>query len=131
MIPKQDEMNIPVRPIIKGSLFVFVVILLLTVLLGFLTEMGWTGTVQWSGSLYLMIIYLSVVTGAIIAGLKSGRYGWITGVGVGLVSSLLILILAILAGEAVHWPVYLVKTLVNSFIGAFGGILGVNFSNGD
>jgi putative membrane protein (TIGR04086 family) len=131
MVQKQNGNNIPVRPILKGSLFVILVILLFTVLLGLLTETGWTGTVKWSSSLYLIIIYLSIIAGSVIAGLKSARRGWITGVGVGLIGSLFILFLAILAGEMIRWPIYLIKTLINIFLGAFGGILGVNFSNAD
>lgn len=129
MAVKEIERRISIRPMLSGSVIVIIMILLATLLLGILTEFGWTGTVKWSGNLYLMIIYLSIIIGSIMAGFRSNRQGWITGIGVALLSSIFILILAMLAGEKISWPVFLAKTAINSFVGAFGGIIGVNFSH--
>lgn len=128
MNQKADNAVFPIKSMINGSFTVVLMTLLVTVVLGILTEIGWTGTLQWGGSLYLVIVYLSVVVGSIFAGLNSGEQGWITGIGVGVIGSVLIYILAMIAGEKVDYPIFLLKILINSFIGAFGGIIGVNLS---
>lgn len=120
--------SLPIKSIFKGGLTVVLVILFFTVFLGILTQMGWTGTIKWAGSLYLIVIYLSIVIGSITGGMTSGQMGWVTGIGVGLIASILILVLAMIARENIAWPIYLLKTMLNSFIGAFGGIIGVNLS---
>lgn len=131
MTEKQNAMSVPFGSILSGSLAVVLIIFAVSLLLGILTQFGWTGMLRWSNNLLMILLYGSVVIGAILAGLKSGRNGWITGVGVGVVSSFLILLLAFMVGEPVSWPVFLVKIAINAFIGAFGGIIGVNFSSGD
>ena len=129
MIQKQTRTELPIGPILNGSLTGIFLILIMTVFLGIITQFGWTGTVKWAGTLYLIVVYLAIVLGSILAGMKSGRQGWITGLGVGLLSSIFILILAAIAGENIGWPIFLLKSLVNSFVGVFGGIIGVNFAN--
>lgn len=126
---KEDEARIAIQPMISGWLMVMILIFVATLALGILTELGWTGTVKWSESLYLTIVYIAIVSGSIIAGFRSRRQGWITGMGVAFLSSIFILILAAFTGEKILWSIFLVKLMINCFIGAFGGIIGVNFSH--
>jgi putative membrane protein (TIGR04086 family) len=123
-----DQENTLVGPIIYGSLITVLTILILTTLIGILTNFGWTGTIKWSGNLYLIIVYIAVIAGSTMAGFKSHQKGWKIGAGVGIVSSLICLVFAMLLGEKIIWGVYLIKVLISSFIGTFGGIIGVNFT---
>ncbi|HOP73918.1 MAG TPA: TIGR04086 family membrane protein [Bacillota bacterium] len=129
MVEKENTMSIPFGPIMSGSLTVILIIFILALLFGVLTQLGWTGVMSWANDIWMLFIYGSVVIGAVLAGLKSGRNGWLTGAGVGVISSVFILLLAFIMGEPVNWPVFLVKIAINAFIGAFGGIIGVNFSS--
>jgi len=131
MAEKQNSLNVPIGPVLKGSLAVIMIIFVLSLGLAIVTQLGWAGMLRWSDSLWMILLYVSVVIGAVIAGLKSRRNGWLAGAGVGVLSSLLILMMGWMAGEPVHWTVFTVKLAVNAFIGAFGGIIGVNFSSGD
>lgn len=128
MISRADVAKGSFKPVFSGVLAAFMVLLISMFLLGCLTEFGWTGTIQWSDSLYLVIIYLSIIFGSVTAGLKSHQSGWLTGAGVGFFSSILLILLALGIGEKIYWPLFLGKLLLNTFIGAFGGIIGVNLT---
>lgn len=122
----QNETSFPIRPIIYGSLISIGIIIFLSLIVAVLTEFGWSGTIQWSDNLFLILTYLGVITGSIMAGLKSRERGWLTGMGSGFLSLVWTLILAVLIGNSIHWGFFLVKLLISGFIGAFGGIIGVN-----
>lgn len=124
----QNGNLLPLKPIVYGSLVSIGIIVFLTLIVTVLTEFGWTGTIQWSDNLFLILSYLGISIGSIIAGLKSREQGWLTGLGSGLLSSLWIFILAILIGNSINWGLFLIKSLISGFIGAFGGIIGVNIS---
>lgn len=128
MLQKQNDSRLPLKEIFSGSILVILVIILFSLLLGIITELGWTGITKWAGSLYLITLYLAIVIGAILAGVKSKRMGWITGLGVGIFSSILTVVFAGIMGETINWGVFVLKALINGFIGVFGGIIGVNFS---
>lgn len=124
----QNENSFPYRPIIYGSLITIGIIIILTLIATVLTEFGWIGTINWSDNLFLILTYLGVTVGSIMAGLKSREQGWLTGLGSGIISSVWLLILAMFIGENIHWGFFLTKSLVSGFIGTFGGIIGVNLS---
>lgn len=124
----QNENSFPLRPIIYGSLLSIGIVTILTLIITILTEFGWTGTIFWSDNLFLVLTYIGVTAGSIMAGLKSREQGWITGLGAGLLSSVWLLILAMVIGDTIHWGFFLTKSLISGFIGTFGGIIGVNLS---
>lgn len=124
----QNENFFPLRPIIYGSLLSIGIVTILTLIITILTEFGWTGTIFWSDNLFLVLTYIGVTAGSIMAGLKSREQGWITGLGAGLLSSVWLLILAMVIGDTIHWGFFLTKSLISGFIGTFGGIIGVNLS---
>ena len=127
----QETSLIPLKPIIYGCLIMLFTIFILTVILAITVELGWMGTIQpFSNDLYIVLFYLAVVTGSIMAGLKSGSRGWLAGIGVGLCSSIILMILTVFLGLKVNVGIYLVKVLLSSFIGIFGGIIGVNIGGG-
>jgi len=72
---------------------------------------------------------ISILTGSIIGGIRSGQKGWYTGGIIGL-SYMLFMIIAgslLFTNIAFHFGA-LFQTLVGAFIGMVGGIVGVNFS---
>lgn len=124
----QNENSFPLRPIVYGSLIVIGIVTVLTLMITLLTEFGWTGTIYWSENLFLALTYLGVTVGSITAGFRSREQGWLTGLGTGILSSVWLLILALMIGDTINWGVYLTKSLISGFIGTFGGIIGVNLS---
>lgn len=127
----QDTSLLPLKPIIYGCLIMLFTIFILTVILALITELGWTVTVQpFSNDLYIVLFYFAVVICSIMAGLKSGSRGWLAGIGVGICSSIVLMILSAILGFKANWGIYLVKSFVSSFIGSFGGIIGVNIAGG-
>jgi putative membrane protein (TIGR04086 family) len=126
---EQESPVVPIGPILYGCLVTLIVNLALTLLLAVLTELGWTATVKpYSNNLYLLIGYLSVIIGSIVAGRESLGKGWLTGLGVGVASSVVFMILNSLLTQPVIWGIFLTKTLINAFIGVFGGVIGINFA---
>ncbi len=126
---EQEHRLIPIGPILYGCLIVLVVNLVLTILFAVLTELGWLGMVQpYSNHLYLLMNYLAVITGSIAAGRESQVKGWLTGVGVGISSSVILMGISSLTALPVSWGIFFVKALINVFIGTFGGVIGVNFA---
>lgn len=128
MLQEQTELHLPLKSILLGGLAAFVMVLLLATVITIMTSFGWTGIIRWASTLYLIAGYLAIVVGAIYAGYHSKVEGWITGIGVGLVSTILFLFIALFSGTPVTWMAFLIKMLINSFIGSFGGIIGVNLS---
>ncbi len=124
----QNENSFPIRSIIYGSLVAIGIVTLLTLIITVLTEFGWTGTIYWSDNLFLVLTYLGVSTGSIMAGFRSREQGWLTGLGSGIISSVWLLLLALLLGDNVHWGFFITKSLISGFIGTFGGIIGVNLA---
>lgn len=124
----QNETPFPIRLIIYGSLISIGSITFLSLIVTILTECGWSGSIQWSDNLFLMLTYFGVIVGSIMAGLKSREQGWLIGLGSGILSSIWILFLAVLIGNSIHWGFFLVKLLISGFIGTFGGIIGINLS---
>jgi putative membrane protein (TIGR04086 family) len=114
--------------IVKGTTACFFSVIFLTMILGGLTNLGWPGMLYWSGSGYLMLVYLSLTCGSIFAGLDSRNLGWVVGMGVGLLTSFILLISILLFGEGIKWGLFIFKTFIHCFIGAFGGIIGINIS---
>jgi putative membrane protein (TIGR04086 family) len=123
----REESLIPVGTLIYGSLAAFLMVLILTTCLAVLTELGWTGTITWPNhSLYLLLLFAAVIVGSLLAGWRSREKGWAVGIGVGVISSLVWLILALFLHERIQFGVFLIKTLLSTFIATFGGIIGVN-----
>ncbi|HEY8464733.1 MAG TPA: TIGR04086 family membrane protein [Bacillota bacterium] len=116
------------RSILIGGLTVLLGMVLLTVVLGTLTHLGWPGLLNCSNTFYLVMFYLALVTGSVYAGFNSQSMGWLTGAGVGLFASVLLLMISILTGPAVNWFFFSLKTLINCLIGALGGIIGINIT---
>jgi putative membrane protein (TIGR04086 family) len=126
MVSESESSMASIRPTVIGSLSGFFLTTLIVVLLAIITEIGWTGLIFLPRSFYLLPFYVGLISGSIIAGKLGQEKGWITGVGVGLVSSILLLILSLIFGGGINWAVFAVKVIINCFIGAFGGIIGVN-----
>jgi putative membrane protein (TIGR04086 family) len=124
----QNETSFPIRSIIYGSFISIGIIIFLSLIVTILTEFGWSGIIQWSENLFLSLTYLGVITGSILAGLKSREQGWLTGMGTGILCSVWVLILVLLIGNSIHWGFFLVKLFISGFVGTFGGIIGVNLS---
>jgi putative membrane protein (TIGR04086 family) len=120
--------NVFYGPIVKGVGAGFCCVILFTIGLGLLTNAGWQGMLHWSNGAYLLLVYFSIVCGSVVAGLFSRNLGWIAGMGVGLVISLLLLINVLLSGEGIKWLFFIFKTFIHCFIGAFGGIIGINIA---
>lgn len=123
---QNNDNSISYRSIFKGGLVVLLVIVFLTIALGTLTHLGWPGLLNSSDTFYMVMLYLALVSGAIYAGYSSKNLGWVSGLGVGLVASVLFLIVTILSGEPFNWLIFLLKLVLNSFIGALGGVIGIN-----
>jgi len=117
-----------VKPIFFGVISALFVIIIGVVILGILTEFGWTGSLEWPGTLYSLFVYLAIVIGSVTAGLKSGKQGWLTGMGVGIASSFCFFIFAVWFGNKIYWPLFPLKVFISAFIGIFGGVIGVNFA---
>lgn len=125
----REESLFPVGSMIYGGLAVLFAVLIATVFLGILTELGWTGTITWpNNSLFLLVLYLAVIVGSIMAGWRSHQNGWAVGIGVGVISSMLFLVLVAFLPDRINLGVFLLKSFITIFIGAFGGIIGVNLS---
>lgn len=120
--------SISYSSILKGGMVVLIIMVFLTVLLGILTNFGWSGLLKWSGGLYMIVLYLALVVGSIFAGMNSSTMGWVTGMGVGIITSVMLLILTKMFGEGMNWYFFTTKSFLNCFIGAFGGIIGINLS---
>ena len=121
----------PVGAVIYGSLAAFLMASILTTFTAVFTEIGWTGTVSWpNNSLYLLLFFVSVVFGSIMAGWRSKQKGWAVGIGVAVVISFLWLILGVCFHQSIQVGIYLLKSLISIIIGTFGGIIGVNVSGG-
>jgi putative membrane protein (TIGR04086 family) len=125
-----EKIHIPIGPIVYGCFVTLFWLTCITILMTIVTEFGWTGTIApYQHNLFLALGYVALVAGSVIAGLKSDSHGWLIGLGVGLGTSIILLILdAISGGGVVHWGIYLVKTLISAFICLFGGVIGVNIS---
>lgn len=125
-----EKIRLPIGPIIYGCLVTFFWLLCISIVAAIAVEFGWTVTIApYQRNLFLGFGYLALITGSIAASLKSNTHGWLIGLGVGLGSSIIFLILETICGGGVaHWGIYLVKTLIVAFIGLFGGIIGVNIS---
>lgn len=127
---EQEREKIPVRSILYGTLMALFMMLCLTFFLAVIIQFGWAGVENWPfTTIYLVVVYAATVFGSVAAGKRSMQQGWVVGVGVGLLSSLLILVIAFMGSRSVHLGIYFIKMLINSFIGLFGGIIGVNLSN--
>ncbi len=125
----QENASFPLSSIVRGTLVFIIVVAILTLLLSVLTELGWMITVFMPNYYYLFIIYIGIVCGAVYAGRNARQDGWLTGTGVGVLSSLLLLLILIfIVRERFQITAFIVKTLINAFIGAFGGIIGVNLA---
>lgn len=125
-----QDLQLPLKAIFKGSLVAIVVIIIITFALALLTEFGWTITVFMPGNMYLLIVYTGIIIGAISAGKNGLENGWLTGIAVGALTSLIVLLMIILISKSrVNVGIYTIKSLINSFIGAFGGIIGVNIGS--
>jgi putative membrane protein (TIGR04086 family) len=126
----RNESFFPIGAVIYGSLAVLLVNLILTTFMAVFTELGWTATVTWpNNSLYLLCFFIAMIVGSVLAGWKSRQKGWAVGISVAVVSSVMWLILALFLHERIFMGVFLFKTLLSTFIGAFGGIIGVNVFN--
>lgn len=121
-----ENRNVSFVAILKGSLFVLVGIVIITMALGTITHLGWPGLLNSTQTFYMVMFYLTVVSGSIYAGLCSQNQGWMTGAGVGFLASLLLLIISILSGQPVNLWAFILKGMVNCLVGALGGIIGVN-----
>lgn len=122
--------QIPLKAIFKGSLVAILVIIILTFGLALLTEFGWTITVFMPSNMYLLIVYTGIIIGAISAGKNALENGWLTGIAVGALTSLIVLLMVIFISKSrVNVGIYVIKSLINAFIGAFGGIIGVNIGS--
>lgn len=124
----QNENSFPLRSMIYGSLLVIGIVTIAALVIAVLTQFGWTGTIDWSEKIFLVLTYFGVIIGSIMAGFRSREQGWLTGLGTGILSSVWLLILAIIIGDTVHWGFFLIKSLISGFIGTFGGIIGVNLA---
>lgn len=126
----QEQSMVPVGSILFGTLVTLAVNLILTILFAVLTELGWAAGVKpYSNNLYLIMGYLAVIAGAIMAGRESFTKGWFAGLGVGFSSSVVFMIVNAFIGQPLVWGIFLVKMLINGFIGVFGGIIGINLAN--
>ncbi|HYH02537.1 MAG TPA: TIGR04086 family membrane protein [Bacillota bacterium] len=125
---QNDDNSISYQSIFKGGLVVLLLIVLLTIVLGTLTHLGWSGLLNSSGTFYMVMLYLALVSGAVYAGYSSQNLGWATGIGVGLVASVLFLMIAVLSGEPFNWLIFILKAVLNCFIGALGGVIGINIT---
>lgn len=127
----QDEALFPIGAVIYGSLATLFFTLILATFTAVFTELGWTGTVSWpNNSLYLLFFFAAIVIGSVSAGWKSRKKGWAVGIGVAVITSVIWLVLALFMQERVQPGIFLVKALLSIFIGAFGGIIGVNIFGG-
>ena len=131
MLKYEPELRrFPVGVMIYGSLMALLMVFGVTMILAVFTEFGWAGIENWPhNTINLMMVYCATVFGSVAAGKRSGRQGWIVGLGVGILASLLLLMIALMGGRSVHGGVFLVKSFVCGFIGLFGGIIGVNITN--
>jgi putative membrane protein (TIGR04086 family) len=112
--------------IFRGGMVTLFCVIIASVSLGSAIHFGAAEQIFDSGSLYLILLSVSLTLGAIYGGATSQNRGWVTGIGVGFLTSLLLLMIALGTNAEINWSIYLLKTLINCFIGAFGGIIGIN-----
>ena len=128
MFSQETTNSLPVRPILYGSMITMLLTLIVILMLAFLTELGWQGLIKWAPQLYLGAIYFGVVLGGVFAGKRSATQGWLSGLGVGLLTSTGFLLLAVLSDLNFHWGYFLIKTILGGLVGCCGGIIGVNLA---
>jgi putative membrane protein (TIGR04086 family) len=117
--------------VFRGSMVALFCIIIAAVSLGSVIHWGAAEQIFDSGSLYLILLFTSLTFGAIYGGASSRNRGWVTGIGVGLLTSLIVLMIALGTNVEINWSIYPLKTLINCFIGAFGGIIGINTAKND
>ncbi len=129
MSVERVEGLLPLKAICFGSMINIGILIICGTILTFLTEFGWAGAANWpEQTMFLLIIFAGVILGSIIAGWKSKQHGWIVGLGVGVITTIFLFFLAIFSQISINYGVFLVKILICSFLGSFGGIIGVNLS---
>jgi putative membrane protein (TIGR04086 family) len=129
--PAEPKDSLSYLAMFRGSVATLFCIIIASVSLGSMIHWGAAEQIFDSGSLYLILLFASLTCGAIYSGALSQNRGWVTGSGVGLLTSLILLMIALGTGKEINWPIYLFKTLINCFIGAFGGIIGINTAEND
>jgi putative membrane protein (TIGR04086 family) len=102
----------------------FVLIILYALILSF------TSMSDSSMNLSMQIIMIASITiSSIFGGKKISRKGWLFGIAVGLVFTLLLIPLSLGFGQSFSFDKYfMVKALVGSAVGLIGGIIGVNLN---
>ena len=74
-----------------------------------------------------VIMFVSVLLGGIIAGVKSRGMGWLYGFCSGLLFFCLVLLLNLLMGLGTDSPVFILLILIACvFVGSIGGVIGIN-----
>ncbi len=124
---EERESFLPLGKIFFGSFVGIGLILGQLLIINTLVFLGFNQVGSWpENTWYLIVTYLGIASGAILAGMKSCEKGWISGFGVGIASCLILVVFALLLGQPINWVIFFGKTLFAGLVGAIGGVIGVN-----
>ncbi|GGH29610.1 TIGR04086 family membrane protein [Paenibacillus segetis] len=116
------------HPTLSGLWYAFLWMLIGALVLSLLLQYSLLEEPQLPWSTYL-VHAISIVMGGIVSGKRAGQKGWYQGAITGLIYGVLLLLISFLALDtSLTWSdlSLMIPTLI---LGAFGGVLGVNFSN--
>jgi putative membrane protein (TIGR04086 family) len=114
-------------PLFSGLVYAFIIMAAASLIFSFV--LAFTSQSEASFSFYVYLIHLlSIFIGAYVCGKRTDTRGWYYGGILGLLYSLIIVVVGFLAFDHGLTLQTLFALVAAFFIGAFGGIIGVNHS---
>ena len=129
LVVKQERPAVNFRLVLTavfaGLKYVFVFLLLVTLLLALTYWLGW----DWSAyeqTIYQYTIYTAVVLGALATGYKARAKGWLMGIVLAVAAWLIFFILGRICGLEQKINAGLINGAIAVLLGIVGGVIGIN-----
>ncbi|WP_233531670.1 TIGR04086 family membrane protein [Paenibacillus alkalitolerans] len=112
-------------PILTGLLYSLVSMALATVIVSLVLK--FSGMKEGSMTTYVYVIHSAALfIGGLVTGKRSGKRGWYNGGMMGVLYSVVVVLIGFLSYDAALTMYTLVLFALSFFMGAFGGMIGVN-----